>query len=53
MALLKLVYLATKNIEKKWTLPIQDWGLIAQQLAIKFGPRMPLDLVIDNSPRQS
>ncbi|MEQ8476301.1 MAG: IS256 family transposase [Fulvivirga sp.] len=45
MALLKLVYLATKNIEKKWTAPLHNWGLTVQQLAIKFGERLPLDLI--------
>lgn len=44
MALLKLVYLATKNIEKKWTSPLQNWALTVQQLAIRFGDRLPLDL---------
>ncbi|MGK7371233.1 MAG: IS256 family transposase [Candidatus Halalkalibacterium sp. M3_1C_030] len=44
MALLKLIYLATKNIEKKWTAPLQNWALTIQQLAIKFGDRLPLDL---------
>jgi transposase-like protein len=44
MALLKLVYLATKNIEKKWTAPLHNWSLTVQQLYIKFGDRMPLDL---------
>jgi len=44
MALLKLVYLATKNIQKKWTSPIQNWSVIVQQLYIKFEGRMPLDL---------
>jgi len=44
MALLKLVYLATKNIEKKWTAPLHNWGLTIQQLYIKFGQRIPLDL---------
>ena len=44
MALLKLVYLATKNIEKKWTMPLSNWALTVQQLAIKFGDRLPLDL---------
>lgn len=44
MALLKLVYLATRNIEKKWTSPLQNWSLTVQQLAIKFGDRVPLDL---------
>lgn len=44
MALLKLIYLATKNISKKWTMPLSKWGITAQQLRIKFGDRMPLDL---------
>ena len=44
IALLKLVYLAPKNIEKKWTSPLQNWALTVQQLAIRFGDRLPLDL---------
>lgn len=43
-ALLKLVYLATQNIEKKWTQPIQNWALTASQLFIRFGDRMKLEL---------
>src|ERR1051325_4816249 len=34
MALLKLVYLATKNIEKKWTQPLQNWSITVSQLSI-------------------
>ncbi|SFW16883.1 Transposase, Mutator family, partial [Sinomicrobium oceani] len=49
MALLKLVYLATKNIEKKWTSPLQNWSLTIQQLYIKFGNRIPLDLAASPS----
>jgi len=44
MALLKLIYLATENISKKWTQPIHNWGLTIQQLCIKFGDRMKIDL---------
>ena len=44
MALLKLVYLATKNIEKKWTSPLQNWSLTVQQFYIKFGDRISLDI---------
>ena len=51
MALLKLVYLATKNIQKKWTSPIQNWSVMVQQLYIKFGERIPLDLA--TSPQGS
>jgi putative transposase len=44
MALLKLIYLATENISKKWTQPLQNWGLTIQQLCIKFGNRMKIEL---------
>ena len=43
MSVLKLVYLATKNIEKKWSY-IQSWGQIIQQLAIKFEGRIRLEI---------
>ncbi len=49
MALLKLVYLATKNIEKKWTSPLHNWSLTIQQLYIKFGDRVQLDINKDIS----
>lgn len=38
-SMLKLVYLALKNIEKKWTMPIRDWGLAANRFSIEFGDR--------------
>lgn len=38
-AALKSVYLAISNIEKKWTMPIQNWGMILQQFLIKFEDR--------------
>ena len=41
-ALEKQVYLAYRNIRKKWTMPLANWGPIAQQLAIKFGDRLKL-----------
>jgi len=44
MALLKLIYLATENISKKWTQPVHNWGLTIQQLCIKFGDRMKIEL---------
>ena len=44
MALIKLVYLATMRIQKKWTSPVQNWGLTAQQLVIKFRGRFELDI---------
>jgi putative transposase len=44
MALVKLIYLAYKNIRKKWTLPLSDWILTVSQLAIWFQGRLPLTL---------
>ncbi len=44
MALLKLIYLAIENISKKWTQPVQNWGLTAQQLCIKFEGRFDLEI---------
>lgn len=44
MALLKLIYLAQKNISEKWTMPLSNWGTTAQKLAIWFPERMILDL---------
>ncbi len=44
MALMKLIYLATENISKKWTQPIQNWALTAQQLCIMFEGRFVINL---------
>lgn len=41
-ALLKLVYLAYRNISKKWTHPLQNWSLTISQLAIHFEGRLTL-----------
>jgi len=38
----KLVYLAYRNIKKKWTMSLSNWGQISQQLAIKFEDRFSL-----------
>lgn len=43
-ALMKLIYLATKNITKKWNAPIQNWGETIQQLSIIFDGRIKLDI---------
>ncbi len=43
MALLKLIYLATINISKKWTQPLQNWSLTISQLSIIFGERLKLN----------
>lgn len=41
-SLIKLVYLAYRNIRKKWTMPLANWSLIAQQLCIRFEDRFKI-----------
>lgn len=40
MSLLKTLYLATVNIEKKWTVRHKDWDIILSQLNILYPDRM-------------
>jgi putative transposase len=42
-AIFKVMYLALKNASKKWTMPIQNWGVALNQFAIVFGERVPLN----------
>jgi len=41
-AVRKLLYLATRNITAKWTMPVPNWASILNQLAIRFGDRLQL-----------
>ena len=41
-AMTKLLYLAMKNISKKWTLPIRDWKAAMNHFTILFEGRMPV-----------
>jgi transposase-like protein len=38
---LKLLYLALRNIAKKWTMPIPDWKAALSRFAIEFPARFP------------
>lgn len=40
-ALLKLFYLALRNISKKWTMPIRDWKAALTRFTIQFEERIP------------
>ena len=40
-ALIKLYYLALRNISKKWTMPIHDWKAALNRFTILFDGRMP------------
>ncbi len=42
-AVLKAVYLAITNIEKKWDMPIQNWGIILHQFLTIFDNRCRLN----------
>lgn len=46
MALLKLIYLAQRNISKKWTQPLHNWSLTVSQLSIIFGDRLKLKILV-------
>ena len=39
-ALLKLFYLALRNISQKWTMPIRDWKAALTRFTIQFGDRI-------------
>jgi transposase-like protein len=39
----KLLFLVTRDITRKWTMPPQDWARIRNQLAIRFAGRFPAD----------
>jgi transposase-like protein len=44
MALLKLIFLAYRNIRKKWTVPLPNWGMTVSQLSIWFEGRLNLGI---------
>ncbi|MBW3546155.1 MAG: transposase, partial [Bacteroidetes bacterium] len=41
-AVMKSVFLAVKEATKKWTIPIQNWGVILNQFMIMFENRLKL-----------
>jgi transposase-like protein len=40
-AAFKQLYLGIKNISKKWTMPIRNWGGAMSRFMIEFGDRLP------------
>jgi putative transposase len=40
-ALVKLLYLALRNISRKWTMPVRDWKAALNQFTIHFEGRVP------------
>jgi len=45
-ALVKIIYLATMDISRKWTMPVRDWKSYISQFTIYFSDRMKTDLVM-------
>ena len=45
-AVLKLVYLLSRNIMAKWSMPVHNWALVIQQLAIIYEDRLNRHLKI-------
>ena len=52
-AVFKLVYLALRNISKRWTMPIKNWGAAMNQFAILFDARVPMGGLNQNSLTQN
>lgn len=42
-AVVKLLFLALKNISQKWTMPIKDWKAALNRFTILFGERMSIE----------
>jgi len=42
-AVLKLLYLALRNIAKRWTMPVHDWKAALNRFAIIYENRLPLN----------
>lgn len=41
---LKLMYLGIRNVSRKWTMPVRNWGEAINQFALVFGDRVPLNV---------
>ena len=42
-AVFKLLYLALRNIAKKWTMPVQDWKAALNRFSIVYENRLPIE----------
>ncbi|KJS68795.1 MAG: hypothetical protein JL50_03830 [Peptococcaceae bacterium BICA1-7] len=45
-SLVKIVYLATVEASKKWTMPIREWNTCISQFAIFFEDRLGSEMAI-------
>ena len=40
-AIIKILYLALRNVSKRWTMPIKNWKAALNMFAVKFEERFP------------
>jgi putative transposase len=52
-AVFKLLFLALRNISKRWTMPIPNWSAALNQFAILFDGRVPMGGIGANSLTQN
>jgi putative transposase len=52
-AMFKLIYLALRNISRRWTMPIKNWSGALNQFAILFEGRVPMSGLTANSLTQT
>src|ERR1043165_6215006 len=52
-AVFKLMYLALRNISKRWTMPIPNWSAALNQFGILFEGRVPMGGLSQNSLTQT
>ncbi|MDP2790852.1 MAG: transposase, partial [Rectinemataceae bacterium] len=45
-SLRKIIYLATNDLARKWTMPIRDWAKCLSQFVIQFEDRIPTNIAI-------
>jgi len=43
-SLVKMLFLAVRDVSKKWTMPLQEWKTIISHLSIAYGDRLDLDI---------
>lgn len=41
-ALFKMLFLAVRDISKKWTMPVQEWKTVISYLSLAYGERLGL-----------
>jgi len=48
-AVFRLIYLGLQPVSRRWTMPIPNWKMALQQLALLFEDRLPLERLLTTS----